>query len=406
MSEAPALKRSLSLTQVTLYGIGTTVGAGIYALIGELAGQAGAYMPLSFLIAAVLVAFSALSFAELTARYPQAAGEATYVRAAFNSGALARLIGLMVVAAGLVSSATIVNSFVGYLGSFIALPTWLAIVALVGLLTALCIWGIGQSVTVAGLFTLVEVGGLLLVIGAGSDSLAAFPQRWREFVPPAETAVWSGILAGSFLAFYAFIGFEDMVNVAEEVRQVERTLPLAIVLTLIATVLLYVSVAVIAVLTVPPAELQASNAPLALLFERSGGSAPLLSGIAVLAVVNGALVQMIMASRVLYGLARQNLLPEPLGRVHAATQTPVNATLLTGTAILVAALAFDLVPLARATSYLTLTVFATVNLALLRIKLQTRGTPAPLVYPFWVPLIGFVVSAAFLFAELVRAITA
>lgn len=406
MSQPPGLRRSLSLTQLTLYGVGTTVGAGIYALIGELAGQAGNYMPVAFLIAAVLVALSALSFAELSSRYPQAAGEATYVRAAFSSGGLALLVGLLVVGAGLVSSATIVNGFVGYLAVFIELPPALAIVGLMLALTGLCVWGIGQSVNIAGFITVLEVGGLLLVLWNGGASLADLPARWREFVPPLDAAVWTGIVAGSFLAFYAFIGFEDMVNVAEEVRSVERTLPRAIVLTLLITTLLYVSVGTVAVLNLSPAELQASAAPLALLYERTGGAAGLLSGIALLAVINGALVQMIMASRVLYGLARLELLPAALGRVHATTRTPVTATLLVGGVIVLAALSFDLLPLARATSYLTLAVFAIVNLALMRIKLQRQSPAGPIVYPFWVPLGGFLVSAGFLVMELMRALFA
>lgn len=400
MSEQAGLRRSLSLTQVTLYGVGTTVGAGIYALIGKLAGAAGLFMPVSFLIAAVLVVFSALSFAELSARYPRAAGEATYIRAGFGTAWLPRLVGLMVVGAGLVSSATIINGFVGYLSVFVGLPPWLAIVAIVVLLTGICVWGVGESVNVAAAITVCEVGGLLLVIWSGSDALADLPSRWHEFVPSMDAAVWSGIMAGSFLAFYAFIGFEDMVNVAEEVRDVERALPRAIILTLVVTVLLYVSVAVIAVLNVAPADLRDSAAPLALIYEHGGGSPKLLSAIAVLAVVNGALVQMIMAARVLYGLARQDLLPAWFGQVQDRTQTPVNATLAIAAVILVAALSFDLVGLARTTSYLTLTVFAAVNLSLIRIKLRDRGMPTTRAYPIWVPVIGFLVSTAFLLANL------
>lgn len=406
MSDRTSLRRSLSLTQVTLYGVGTTVGAGIYALIGELAGVAGVHMPVAFLVAAVLVGFSALSFAELAARYPHAAGEATYVRAGFSLTWLARLIGLMVVAAGLVSSATIVNGFVGYLSTFVTVSPWFAICGIMLMLTIICIWGIGQSVSIAGLITVLEVGGLLLVIWSGGDRLAELPARIGEFVPSLDGAVWASIMAGSFLAFYAFIGFEDMVNVAEEVRDVERTLPRAIMLTLIVTVLLYVSVAVIAVLNVPVADLRASPAPLALLYERTGGSPQLLSAIAVLAVINGALVQMIMASRVLYGLARQALLPSWLGQVHPRLQTPVNATLLVAAIILVSALAFDLVGLARATSYLTLTVFAAVNLSLIRIRMSRADSGAPLKYPLWIPGIGFLVSVGFLLSEMYRALLA
>jgi APA family basic amino acid/polyamine antiporter len=400
------LRRSLSLVHITLYGLGTTIGAGIYALIGELAGTAGLYAPVCFLIASVLVAFTALSFAELSSRYPRAAGEALYVREGFDSRTLSRLVGFGVAVAGIVSSAAITNGFVGYFQDLIVVPRSVAIIGLVALLALLAAWGVGQSVTVAGLLTVVEVGGLVMVIWACRSGYGNLPARLPDLIPDLEPAVWSGILIGSFLAFYAFIGFEDMVNVAEEATDAPRNMPLAIIVTLVLTLAIYLSVAVGAVLMVRPADLAASGAPLSLVFERGGGNPEIISVIGVLAVINGALIQIIMASRVLYGMADQGLLPAALARVHPRTRTPLVATVAVALAILVLALAFDISGLARATSFITLTIFATVNLALVLIK---RRGPAPAgarTYPAWVPWCGFAVSFGFLLMEGARRLMA
>jgi len=209
------LERTLNLPLLTLYGLGTVIGAGIYALVGEIAGAAGYGAPLAFLMAAVVAGFSACSFAELAARFPQAAGAALYVRRGFGSRRLALAVGLLVALAGVVSAAALVNGFTGYLTSYLAVPS-----------TA-------ESVAVAATITVVEAGGLLVVIGVGLPELAALPDRWTEFLPaPAGTAGATAVLFGVTLAFYAFIGFEDMVDVAEEVKAVRRTMPRAILLTL------------------------------------------------------------------------------------------------------------------------------------------------------------------------------
>ncbi|MBT3627319.1 MAG: amino acid permease, partial [Rhodospirillaceae bacterium] len=176
-TDSPAtLKRSLSLPMLVLYGLGTTIGAGIYALIGEVAGVAGMASPFSFLIAALIAGFTAFSFAELSARFPRSAGEAHYVQQATGLSALSTTIGLMVVFAGAVSSAAISNAFVGYLHEFFDLPRAAAIVAIVLAIGLLAAWGIAQSVIVAGILTVVEIGGLALVIWAGGDNLVDLPE--------------------------------------------------------------------------------------------------------------------------------------------------------------------------------------------------------------------------------------
>ena len=355
----PALRRNLSLLQVVLYGLGTTIGAGIYLLIGEVARASGYAAPSAFLTASLLAALTALSFGELVSRYPLSAGEAAYVREGFGRRDLATAVGLLVAVAGCVSAAAMANGFSGYLGEFVELPKSICITGFVVVLVAVAFWGVAESVTLAGLITVIEVGGLIVIIWVAGDSLDQLAGRWTEMLPVFDPGAWRGVASASLLTFYAYLGFEDMVNVAEEVKDARRKLPLAILITLVLTTLLYVTLAIVCVLAVPPAELAESAAPLAFVFERATGSAP--TGIAIvglLAVVNGALIQTIMASRILYGLASRGHLPVLLARIHGRTGTPHVATLGAGAVVLVLALWFPLAPLAEGTAFVTLVVFA------------------------------------------------
>ncbi len=406
--EGVRLKRALSLPHIVLYGLGTTLGAGIYVLIGEVAAVTGMFAPVSFVIASLLAAVSALSFAELSGRFPQSAGEAVYVFKALGNRTMATGVGLLVVVAGIVSSAAIVNGFVGYLNEFVEVPRWLAIAALVVGFGALAAWGVMESVSAAALFTVVEIAGLLLVIWVARDAYPDLATRWPAIVPDWSGAHAIAILSGAVLAFYAFIGFEDMVNVAEEVKDVSRNLPRAIVITLIVTTIIYIALSLAATLTVAPADLAAHDAPLALVYTKaSGGSATVISMISIVAIVNGALIQIIMASRVLYGLSDRGWLPAAVGVVDQRTKTPVRATVLVTGLVLIFALWLPLVTLAQATSLIALIVFALVNLALFRVKRRDAFAPADVfTVPRWVPLLGLIVSAAFALFQVVAFIRA
>jgi amino acid transporter len=395
------LKRSLTLPLVVLYGLGTTVGAGIYVLIGKVAGFAGFLTPLAFLVAAAIMAFTVFSFAELSARFPESAGEAVYVYQGFRRRLLSVVVGLSVAFMGIVSSGAIIHGFIGYLGEFLEAPPHWEIIAVVAFLTAVAAWGISESVAVAATATIIEVGGLLLVIGGAMTRLPEASIDWSGFFVAGDTAAWSGVFAGALLAFYAFIGFEDMVNVAEEVKDVRRVLPKAIIITLIITTVLYVALAMVAVAVVPPQTLAASDAPLALLFQRSTGMSPVLvTAIAMVAVLNGALIQIIMAARVFFGLSKQGWLPSFLGRIHRTRRTPVNATVLVGLAVLAFTLLLPIVTLARITSLAMLAVFVLINLALWRIKVRDRDNVAAPCYPLWVPVLGCIASLCFLAGQL------
>ena len=387
----PELRRSLTLPLLILYGVGVTVGAGIYVLVGATAGRAGLYAPVSFVISAIIMAFTASSFAELVGRYPVSAGEAAYVKAGFRSDAVALFTGGLVACAGIVSSAAISIGSAGYLREFVDLPTlWLVpgIVLVMGLVAA---WGILESVILAAIFTVIEVVGLLIIIVAGFGGDAGVGVRLGDIVPTADIVVWSGIGAAGLLAFFAFIGFEDLVNVAEEARRPKRNMPLAIFATLIITTTLYFLVVSVAVLTVGPEKLSASEAPLALVFENITTVSPLMiSGIAVIATLNTIIVQMIMVSRVLYGLGRQGNLPSVFARISPTTRTPLLATAFVVTVVLVLAMAFPLEGLAEMTSRITLTVFALVNMALIKIKLRHEKPDGEVfTVGLWVPVTGF-----------------
>jgi amino acid transporter len=395
------LKRSIGLPLLLFYGLGNILGAGIYVLIGKVAGEAGMYLPFAFFVASVVAAFSALTYSELSARYPLSAGEAVYIDEGFHITALSRLTGLLIAFAGMVSAATIARGFYGYFSVFIELPEPLVVAGIILALGLLCIWGISQSVTAAAMLTLIEIFGLLLVIWAGSDTLATVPASIDTLLPPFQAAPMTGIILGAFLAFFAFIGFEDMVNIAEEVKNPQRTLPTAILLALLIATLIYASVALVAVLSVDQDTLSSSKAPLADVLSATSDINPkLISLISMIAVINGALIQMIMASRLFYGMARKGWLWQPLSNVNARTRTPVTATLVVIAIILGLALWFPLETLARSTSFLVLTVFALANASLLSVKRSQPQPPGILNNPVWVPVTGLITCIGLLMFQL------
>lgn len=236
--------------------------------------------------------------------------------------------------------------------------------------------------------TAVEIIGLILVICVNFDSPSQYPQLLSSV--PFESGTGMSIALAAVLAFYAYIGFEDMVDLSEEVKDVERSMPLAIGLTLAITTLLYVILALIAVTTVPIDELATNAAPMSLLYAQGGGNPALISSIALFAIINGVLVQIIMASRVFYGLAARHNFWKPLGQVNATTKTPIRATVLSGLLVGLLALAGELGNLATITAALVLTIFAVVNLSLWKIKRRERLNNIRRGLPLSICLLGFV----------------
>ena len=395
------LKRSISLPLIVLYGLGTTIGGGIYALVGELAGAAGFLAPASFLIASLLAFLTALSFAELCGRYPRAAGEAVYVMQGFSSKNLSFITGMLVIFAGIVSSAALANAFVGYFNEFIVLDRILVIIGITLILGSIAAWGIAESLIIAGLVTLVEIGGLIMIVFLGHDSLMLLPENFTKLVPPLDFTGWGGMLGGTILAFYAFIGFEDMVNVAEEVKNVKRNLPLAIIITIAVTTVLYLLIMIVAILSLPVDDLAGSQAPLALLFEHyTGRDAVTISIIGMFAIINGSLIQIIMSSRVIYGLSSSGQLPGFLSKVNRVTRTPVIATSLVTSLVMLLALIGELTTLAEVTSLILLVVFSFINLALWKIKKREPVPVDSIVFPAVIPMLGFITSSGFVLYKL------
>ncbi len=381
--DSPRLARRIGLGLLTFYGLGTILGAGIYVLVGKVAGSAGLLAPLAFIVSALVAGVTAFSYSQLVVRYPKSAGEAYYVEQSFRVPWLSILVGYLVVFTGIVSAATLANGFVGYLSSFVAIPHFFGVTAVVLVMGAIAFWGIAESLWLAAVITVVEISGLILVVMFAGDNLVEFPQHWQSMLVPSNIAQLSMVISGAFLAFYAFVGFEDMVNVVEEVQSPERHMPSAIILALGVSTFLYVLVAIVAVLGMPLDELVASKAPLRELLEADNPNVG--KGIAVIslfAIVNGVLTQIIMASRVLYGMARQGRAPEVLSEVSIYTKTPSIATLIVVALIFGFALWLPLVALAKTTSFIILVIFTLVNVALWQLQRSGQmGEPQGL--PSW-----------------------
>src|SRR5690606_20708473 len=306
---------------------------------------------------------SAVSFAELGTRMPVSASEAAYVQAAFNRKWLSLAVGLLVVGTATISAATIASGSAGYIASFLDGSDFWIIAGVVLFMGAVSCLATTQSVTFAGIMTVVEIGGLAMIVAAGATMGAEPIERLPELAPGAgDATAWVSVLGSSLVAVFAFLGCEHLVNISEELKEPTRTLPRALFLTLGITAVLYFLVVWIAVVAVPPAELGASRAQLALVFERLTGF-PLvtLSAIAIVAALNGVVVHMIMISRVLYGMARQGFLPSRLGTVSSVTGTPLVTTGIGVGAILALALALSLGGLADLAARGTLVIFAIIN---------------------------------------------
>jgi len=367
---APALRRVLSLPAIVFYGLGVTVGAGIFALIGEIIKISGNLSPLAFLVAGLTAGATGWSYALLVRLFPRAGGEAIYVSRGL--GRLAgQLAGLGVVITGTVSSAVIALAFAGYLNAVIAIPTLPASLGLVIILGLVAWWGVRESIWLAAIITLMETGTLILVAAFGIPEMIAAEVVLLDMgsTPIAEQTAM--VLSGSVIAFFAFIGFEDMVNMAEETKRPETTMPKAILITLLVTLVLYLGLSTIAVSIPEKDAIASSSAPMATLFEAvSGMSGQPVAVISALAMVNGILVQIIMAARVLYGMANDGQLPALLATIDRRRQTPAVATALVCFAVILLAASFDLTSLAELTSLVTLLVFTLVNLALFAIGVK------------------------------------
>jgi amino acid transporter len=380
-----------------LFVIGDMLGAGIYALVGEVGGRVGGAIWLSFLLATILAAFTAGAYAELVTKYPQAAGAALYANKAFRRPFVTFMVAFAVMLSGITSASTLARAFGGdYLGEFVSLPTVLVALAFIVVVAAINYRGIGESVRINIGLTFIEVGGLLLIIVIAAGALFAGdaePSRAVQFT--SDEAVPLAILGGAGLAFYALIGFEDSVNVAEEATDPQRDYPRALYGGLFIAGCIYLIVSALASMVVPVDRLAASDGPL-LEVVQVGPLAvhtKIFAAIALVAVSNTALINMIMASRIVYGMARQGIIPSALGRVDSGRGTPLTAIAFTTLIAFVLIVTGDLSTLADMTVLLLLLVFAVVNVAVLMLR-SDHVDHEHFHIPTAVPLAGFVISLA------------
>jgi amino acid transporter len=388
---APELKRVIGLPRLILYGLGVTVGAGIYVLVGETAARAGIYAPIAFLLAAFVMAFSACSFAELSSRIPKSAGEAAYVDAAFGWSWLTLITGLSIVLSGSVAAAAISVGSAGYVAQLINIPIPAIAIIIVILMGSIASWGIQESVTFASALTLIEVMGLVIIIIAGFKNNPEILSTLPSSVPAlTDGLALKAILSASLIAFFAFIGFDDVVNIVEETINPQKIMPIAIGVTLFIVTVLYVLISVVALDALPLSELVTSKAPVGLLFERLTGMSPLtITLIAIFATLNGVVIQLIMASRVLYGLSRKGQLPRMFATLNAKTQTPVFSTVILSVFVIFLVAFVPLGQLAEWTSQINLSVFCLINIALIWMKLQKVPVKKDLfAVPIIIPTLG------------------
>jgi amino acid transporter len=370
--EGTPLRPAITRPMLTVFVIGDVLGAGIYALVGEVAGKVGGAIWTSFLAAGILAAFTAAAYAELVTKYPQAAGAALYTHKAFKRPFVTFLVAFAVMCSGVASAATLATAFGGdYLSEFVTLPKLLVGAVFIGVLALINFRGIKESVSVNLGLTSIELTGLALVtviglaflLDGGGDAGQALEFKAGDAVPLA-------ILSGAALAFFALIGFEDSVNVAEETREPSRVFPPALFAGLGIALVVYVLVTLIAGMTVPVDTLSESDGPLLEVVQLGplAMNTKVFSAIALFALTNGALINMIMASRLLYGMAAQGIVPRELGRVHAGRRTPWVAIIFVA-ALAVALIALgDLESLADTTVLLLLIVFVCVNAAVLILR--------------------------------------
>lgn len=363
------LRRTLTLPWLVFYGVGVTIGAGIFALIGELIGSSGRRAPLAFLVAGVIAGVTGISYMAMVRAFPRAGGEAIWVRRGLGDRA-GLLAGVGVIAVGTISSAVVALAFGGYVSELVDVPAKVAAAVVVIVLSAVACRGVRESIMLAGGVTLLEVGTLVAVVIFGLPSIADADAITNVF-EPADDGFTTAVLSGAIIAFFAFIGFEDIVNMAEETVDPRRTAPRAIAWTLGISVVIYVLLALIAVNVDDPNAIAESDAPMATLFEVvSGRGADTVSTVAALAMTNGILAQLMMAARVTFGMANDRADPgtDPLlGRAHRSWQTPIFATLGVTLMVILLVLIVPLVHLARLTSVIILIVFTMVNLTVFRL---------------------------------------
>lgn len=386
-----------------VFVVGDVLGAGIYALVGAVGAEVGGAIWTAFTAALVLAVLTAFAYAELVTKYPQAAGSALYVDRAYKVPFLSFMVGFAVMCSGIASASTLSRAFAGdYLEQFVDVPLVAAALGFILVVAAVNLRGIAESVKVNVLLTCVEVVGLLLIVAVGVAALGDGSADFgRNFEFKEGESVFMAIIGGTSLAFYALIGFEDSVNVAEETRDPVRAFPRALFGGLAIAGVIYLLVTMTASMVVPTGQLSDSSGPLLEVVDQGPLDIPLklFAFIALLAVANGALINMIMASRLVYGMARRDIIPSVFSSVLSGRRTPHIAIALTTLIAAVLISTGDISDLADTTVLLLLGVFAIVNVTVLVLRRDEVEGPH-FRTPSILPVLGAVVSLVLIYDKL------
>lgn len=419
-NSTPALARTMGLGALIVYGVGDMLGAGVYSVLGRWAGTMGNALWMAFIASMLAALLTGLSYASLGSRYPRAAGASFITHRAFHRPFLSYVVGLAIVASGLTSFATQSRAFSGYFlgligqslpGAESSLPpaspvaVIVIILAFIAALTFINFWGMRESTLLNLVCTCVEVIGLIIVVIVGARfwgsvnylEVPAVTQADGTGIPGAITFAF--ILQGAVLTFYSYVGFEDMINVTEEVKNPRRNFPIAVMAALGITTLVYIAISITAVSVVPYGALAKSGQPLVDVVITAAPSFPreLFSFISLFAITNTALLNYIMGSRLIYGMARQGFVPKFLGEVHPARRTPHMAIFALMVIVIVLAMSGSVGQLAAATSVLLLTVFIIINAALIVLKRRPDEPRGAFEIPLFVPIGGIIVCALMLY---------
>nr|CAD6413210.1 amino acid permease [Rhizobium sp. Q54] len=378
------LKRVMGPGLLLLFIIGDVLGTGIYALTGEVAAEVGGVVWLPFLIAFAVALLTACSYLELVTKYPKAAGAALYTHKAFNIHFLTFLVTFAVMSSGITSSATASRAFAANFATafgldFGAYGVPLIASVFIGLVALVNLRGVSQSVKMNVVLTLVELSGLLIIIGIGFWAIAGgqgdVSRAWT-FDTGGERGMFWGVIAATTLAFFAMVGFEDSVNMAEESKNPSRIFPKVLLTGLAITGVIYVLVSISAITLVPAAELSEGETPLLKVVQAGAPGFPIsvFGIITMFAVANSALINMLMASRLIYGMSQEGVLPAVFGHVHGERRTPDMAIIFTSLLAVALILFAGGVPeLGGTTSLLLLCVFTVVNVAVLVLRKDRVG---------------------------------
>ncbi|MGW9477875.1 APC family permease [Saccharomonospora azurea] len=403
-----ALKKAIGPRMLLFFIIGDILGTTIYALTGEVAGKVGGALWLPFLIAFVVAFLTAFSYLELVGKYPRAGGAPLYVHKAFGVHLLTFLIAFAVMSSGITSASSAAQAFSGdYLeaivGENVSGWAWLVAIGFLVLLSVINFRGVSESVRMNVVLTCVEITGLLIVIvfgayalftGTHSPNIDPDPGRLVRFDP--DTTPLLAVTSATALAFFAMVGFEDSVNMAEETKNPTRSFPRALLLGMSITATIYLLIALITSTLVPTDTLAASDGPLLLVVQAAAPWFPpfVFSLIALFAVTNTALINMMMASRLVYGMAQEHVIPSPFAVVHPARRTPWVSILFTSLLAVILVSTLEIADLGSTTSLLLLAVFTVVNIAVLVLR-RDEVEHEHFRAPTWVPILGAVTCAFF-----------